>query len=126
MRKRAEVQRALTGLAGALLLVVALVFPLRAAEPVLRELIPPGAQRGKTFTLTMKGELLAGGAEVITTLPATLSRLAPPQDLQTPDSQLLFLVQLPESASVGLYPVRIRTESGLSNVLLFSVGDLPE
>ena len=86
----------------------------------------PGAQRGKTFTLTLKGEALESGAAVVTTLPATISRLAPPKDLQTPDSELLFLVQLPDDAPVGLYPIRVHTENGLSNVLIFSVGDLPE
>lgn len=100
--------------------------PLAAAQPVLKELAPPGAQRGKTFTLALKGERLVAGAELITTLPATLSRLAPRKDLETPDSELLFLVQLPPDAPVGLYPARVRTEEGLSNVLIFSVGDLPE
>jgi hypothetical protein len=35
-------------------------------------------------------------------------------------------VQLNEQARVGLYPIRIRTGEGLSNVLLFSVGTFPE
>src|SRR2546428_10773780 len=98
----------------------------QAAQPMLKELAPPGAQRGKTFTLTVKGEGVTAGAEMITTLPATISRLAPPKDVETPETQLSFLVQLHEDAPVGVYPVRIRTDDGLSNVLVFSVGDLPE
>jgi len=113
-------------LAGSLLLLLTFVSPLLAVEPLLKELTPPGAQHGKTFTLTLKGEALTSGAEIITTLPASLSRLAPPKDLETPDSQLLFLVQLAQDAPVGVYPVRVHTEDGLSNVVLFSVGDLPE
>jgi len=35
-------------------------------------------------------------------------------------------VQLKEQAPVGLYPIRVRTDEGLSNVLLFSVGRFPE
>jgi hypothetical protein len=111
---------------GALLLILTVVPRLLAVEPELKELRPPGAQRGSAFTLTLAGEALESGAEVITTLPATISRLAPPKDLQRPDSELLFLVQLPDDAPVGLYPIRVRTENGLSNVLIFSVGDLPE
>ncbi len=110
-----------TGLAALLFAGVA-----QAAQPMLKELAPPGAQRGKTFTLTVKGEGVTAGAEMITTLPATISRLAPPKDVETPETQLSFLVQLHEDAPVGVYPVRIRTDDGLSNVLVFSVGDLPE
>ena len=113
-------------LVAVLLLILTVVPRLLAVEPELRELQPPGAQRGKTFTLTLTGEALESGAEIITTLPATISRLAPPKDLQTPGSELLFLVQLPGDAPVGLYPIRVHTENGLSNVLIFSVGDLPE
>src|SRR5215472_4761503 len=111
---------------GVLLLILTVVPRLLAAEPKLRELQPPGAQRGKTFQLTLIGEALESGAEIITTLPATISRLAPPKELQTPGSELHFLVQLPDDAPVGLYPIRVHTENGLSNVLIFSVGDLPE
>ena len=115
-----------SNLVGALLVILMVVPCLLAVQPELRELQPPGAQRRKTFTLTLKGEALESGAEVIKTLPATISRLAPPKDLQTPDSELLFLVQLPDDAPVGLYPIRVHSENGLSNVLIFSVGDLPE
>lgn len=109
-----------------LVLALVIVWPAEASEPQLKELRPRGAQRGKTFTLTLKGEGLVPGAEVLTTLPCTISRLAPKKDLETPDSELPFLVQVPEEAPVGLYPIRVRTPDGLTNVLLFSVGDLPE
>src|SRR5215470_5969806 len=109
-------------LIGSLILTLAFASPLLAVQPVLKELTPPGAQRGKPFTLTLKGEGLVSGGEIITTLPATVSRLAPPKDLEKPDSELLYLVQLPEDAPVGLYPIRVNTDDGLSNVLIFSVG----
>lgn len=98
----------------------------QASDPQLKELVPLGAQRGHSFILTVKGQGLAPGAEVITTLPATPSKLALPKDLEKPGSQLEFLVELPEDTPVGLYPIRVRTADGLSNLLLFSVGDLPE
>ena len=99
-----------SNLVGALLVILMVVPGLLAVQPELRELQPPGAQRRKTFTLTLKGEALESGAEVIKTLPATISRLAPPKDLQTPDSELLFLVQLPDDAPVGLYPIRVHSK----------------
>jgi hypothetical protein len=102
------------------------LLPCEAAVPVLKALEPRGAQQGQVFTLKLKGEGLAAGGELSTTLPGTVSRLAPSADLAVPDSELPWLVQLNEQAGVGLYPIRIRTEEGLSNVLLFSVGTFPE
>ena len=39
---------------------------------------------------------------------------------------LPFLVELKADVPVGLYPIRLTTADGLSNVMLFSVGMLPE
>ncbi len=97
-----------------------------AAQPVLSGLEPRGAQRGKTFTLTLQGERLTPGAEFLSPLPGTISRLAPPKDGEKPGTRLPFLIQVGQDAPVGLYPIRVRTTEGLSNILLFSVGDLPE
>ena len=99
---------------------------VQAAGPVLKSMEPRGGQRGKAFTLTLVGEQLTSGAELITTLPGSLSRLSSPTDVPESDSQLYFLVQLKPDAMVGLYPIRIRTDRGLSNILLFSIGTLPE
>jgi hypothetical protein len=100
--------------------------PSFGAEPVLKEMKPLGAQRGTTFTLTLKGEGLVVGTDLVTTFPATISKLAPPKDLENPNTQLSFLVQLAEEAPVGLYPLRVHTDDGLSNLMIFSVGDFPE
>jgi hypothetical protein len=100
--------------------------PCEAAAPVLKVLEPRGAQQGQVFTLKLKGEGLAAGAEISTSLPGSVTRLAPAQDLPVAESELPLLVQLNEQARVGLYPIRIRTDEGLSNVLLFSVGTFPE
>lgn len=107
-----------------LLAVAATAGPCQAAAPVLKSLEPRGAQRGQAFKLTLIGEYLQAGAEISTTLPATFSRLAAAPEKG--DSELPLLVQLKEDAGPGLYPIRLRTEDGLSNVLLFSVGTLPE
>ena len=99
---------------------------LFAAGPVLKSMEPLGGQQGKAFTLTLVGEQLTSGAELMTTLPGSLTRLSSPPDVPESDSQLYFLVQLKPDAPVGLYPIRIRTDRGLSNILLFSIGTLPE
>ena len=53
---------------------------LLAAPPTLQELSPRGAQRGKSFTLYLRGDALAQNAHVETTLPATFSRLTLSKD----------------------------------------------
>ena len=95
------------------------------AAPALRDLSPHGAQRGKTFKLVLTGSDLTTGAKLETTLPASISRLTPESEAK-PETTLPFLIELKKDAPVGVYPVRVLTADGLSNVMLFSVGDLPE
>ncbi len=95
-----------------------------APSPVLNDLAPRGAQRGKAFTLTLTGAGLEG-ASVVSTLPASFTRLALKEG-RSAESELAFLVELKADAAVGLYPIRVKTADGLSNVLLFSVGAFPE
>lgn len=102
--------------------VAALLFcnALVAATPLLTALQPRGAQKGKTVTLTVVGANLDAGAKIITTLPGTLTPLTgSPKGLP-------FLLELKADVPTGTYPVRVRTAHGLSNVLLFTVGDFPE
>src|SRR5713226_570810 len=79
-------------------LVVIAVRPLSAVEPYLSDVQPRGGQRGKVFTLTLKGEGLATGADLITTLPGTVSKLGSPKDVVTPGAALSYLIQLPKDA----------------------------
>ena len=98
-----------------------------AAAPAIREISPHGAQRGKTFTLHVRGSDLIPGSRLETTLPASVSRLTPSKDeMEKPNSELPFLIQLKADTPVGLYPVRIVSSDGLSNLVLFSVGEFPE
>lgn len=97
---------------------------LAASSPVLNDLAPRGAQRGKAITLTLTGSGLES-ATVLSTLPASFTPLALKEG-KYPDNELSFLVELKPDAAVGVYPFRVRTEHGLSNVMLFSVGAFPE
>src|ERR1700731_77369 len=79
---------------------------LQAAVPALKELSPRGAQRGKTFTLYLRGENLTQAARVQSTLPAVFSRLTLTKDpsaesnqaSMTPNSSLPFMVTLKSDA----------------------------
>jgi hypothetical protein len=91
-----------------------------AAAPVLRDLEPRGARRGTAVTLNILGSDLADGAAIHSSLPGSFAPLTPKR------GTLPFLVEVKPDAPVGLYPIRIQTREGLSNVLLFSVGAFPE
>ncbi len=108
---------------------------LEAAAPVLRDVYPRGAQRGKTFTLYLRGEGLAQGAQIRSTMPASFSKLARSKNpfaesnaggSMRPDAVLPLLVALKADTPAGLYPIRVVTPEGISNVVLFSVGELVE
>ena len=93
------------------------------ASPVIRDIVPHGAQRGKSVTLHIKGSGLKSGAKLQTTLPAAITRLVPTAGAE---NELPFLITVNADAPVGLYPIRILSNDGMSNLVLFSVGDLPE
>src|SRR6266481_2996853 len=103
------------------------------AAPAIRDIQPRGAQRGKTFTIYLRGEGLTQGAQVKSTLPAGFSQLTLSQDplsefggMAKPNTVLPFMVSLKADTPVGFYPIRVVTPDGISNAVLFSVGDLPE
>ncbi len=111
-----------------LVCVSLLVHAAYGASAVLKQLRPQGAQRGKPFRLTLVGKNLLEGAKIVSTLPASFTPLTPQNELAAVKNydELPFLVELPADAPVGLYPIRVITAEGLSNLLLFSVGVFPE
>src|SRR5688500_7831109 len=107
--------------------------PALSAQPVITDLQPRGAQKGKPFTLTLAGRNLGEGAKIVSTLPATFTLLAP--DLPAPlrgsameneDRYATFLVEPLADLTVGVYPIRVVTSDGVSNVQLFTVGAFAE
>ena len=97
-----------------------------AAAPVLEKLEPRGAQRGTAVKLTLIGAALTSDAEILTTLPAGITRLTAPREEGRAGRELPFLVEIPADTPVDSFPVRVQTKEGLSNILLFTVGAFPE
>ena len=97
-----------------------------AIPPLLEKLEPIGGQRGTAVKLTLAGQGLTEYTEVISKIPAALTPLTPPKQMNRQGRELPFLLEISADAAVGVYPIRIQTEEGLSNVLLFSVGAFPE
>jgi len=100
-----------------------------AAAPVITELKPRGAELGRPFTLTAVGRNLGEGARVTTTLPASITSVTispAPGAMAAPGRSASFLVEPKADAAPGIYPIRIETQTGISNILLFTLGTYPE
>ena len=99
-----------------------------AAGPVITELTPRGAEIGRPFILTAIGRNIGESARVISTLPASFTLVLPPQTpgtMAAPGRSVSFLVEPRADVAPGVYPIRIES-SGISNVLLFTLGTYPE
>jgi len=103
-------------------LLPAFALTLAYAQPSITDLEPRGAQRGRPFVLTVLGKDLSEGARIESTLPATFTALAPPKGVMG----AAFLVEPAADQPVGVYPIRVVTPEGISNIQLFSVGVFPE
>ena len=104
-----------------------------SAQPVITDLQPRGAQKGKPFTLTLAGRNLAAGATIRSTMPASFTLLTPDQPAPIPGGPMqgegryaTFLVEPTADLAVGVYAIRVVTGEGISNVQLFAVGAFPE
>jgi len=107
-----------------------------SAQPLVTDMQPRGAQKGRPFTLTLTGRNLGEGATIRSTLPATFTLLTPdqpsPNQSSAPGGMAVegrsarFLVEPTADMPVGVYPIRVVTADGISNVQLFTVGAFPE
>lgn len=95
-----------------------LLGSLLCAQPVLTNLQPRGAQKGRPFILTIAGRNLTEGAKIWSTLPATFTPLG--------SDSTTFLVEPTRDIPVGTYPIRLETPEGISNIQLLTIGAFPE
>ena len=102
------------------LLAAASISQVVAAGPELTNLHPPGGQRGTAVKLELQGYGLTGETKILSNIPGSFTRLT------TAGPQLLFLLEIRSEAPVGIYPIRVETQEGISNIQLFSVGAFPE
>jgi hypothetical protein len=107
---------------GALAISVILIRAGSAAPPKVTDVAPCGASRGVMTELAISGSDLAGNPRLIAPFPFQLESPAPKSDAAT---WRLKWVVAPEVA-VGVYPVRVQTDDGVSNPFLVAVGQLPQ
>lgn len=114
-------QKSLLG--SALAFAALLPIAVQAAAPQLRTLTPQGGQRGTEVEVLLEGPRI--GID-----PQDLLWHEPGIDLQklerVDSNQVKATLSLPENLPPGRYPMRVRTATGISSVMTFHVGDLPE
>jgi hypothetical protein len=113
--------RNLAGLALALALIWA--GPAGAAPPTIKGTTPFGTCRGVATEVTFEGTNLKGTAELVAPFGFTVQSPSGP-NADAAHWKATFTVA-PDTA-LGAYPIRVRTDDGISNPVLFSVGQLPQ
>src|SRR5437870_13052276 len=91
--------------------VLAAILP---AQPVITDLQPRGAQKGKPFTLTLTGRNLGEGAKIRSTMPASFTLLTPDPPALIAGGPMpgeggrsaTFLAEPTADVAVGVYAVR--------------------
>lgn len=91
-----------------------------ATAPKIGDIAPHGAQRGVATEVSISGSDLTGNPRLIAPFPFKIE--SPPAG-QTPTSWKARLTIAPDVA-VGVYPIRVQTDDGISNPFLFAVGQL--
>jgi hypothetical protein len=102
--------------------------PLSQPQPQAPVLAPPtpfGVQRGTTLDLTLTGTNLAEPTALWTSFPAKVTIPADNNNGKEP-TKLRVQLDVPKDAPLGLHALRLATKSGMSNVRLFCVDDLPQ
>jgi hypothetical protein len=110
-----------------LLAAILLAAATLGAQPVITDLQPRGAQKGRPFKLTITGKNFGEDTKVWSTLPATFTPLSPENSSPMSEGRYAtFLVEPTADIPVGVYPIRVQSADGISNIQLFAVGTFPE
>ena len=103
-------------------LIACFVSKLHAASPQIREIAPVGGQRGTTVDIRIQGDRLADAQQILWYDPGFTVT-----DFKTdPGNFLTAKLAVAADCELGLHGFRVRTATGISNLITFSVGALPE
>ena len=105
-----------------LLTVVVLSLPVEylAAEIFVERVFPPCVRRGHTVRVTFTGSELGGASALWSSADFVNAKL-----IAADSDRVTFDIRTPSEAPVGMYGFRVATHSGLSNLHLFAIDDLP-
>lgn len=102
---------------------LALSVPAWATPPEIKGISPLGVQKGVETELTINGAHLGGHPQLIA--PFTFATPTPEVAGSDANNWKVKIV-VPVETPIGAYPIRVRTEDGLSNPFLLPVGQLPQ
>jgi len=108
---------------GAAVVLLAVAATASAADPQFRSIIPVGGQRGAEVEVTLRGARLGDAHEILCYSPGIeVVELTP---IEKNDNAFRAKLKIAGDCPLGPHGMRIRTASGVSNLLTFSVGALP-
>ena len=92
-----------------------------AYRPEITSMTPTGMQRGNTQKVILNGVRVKDARQIVMDREGINIKSLKPVD----DRKVELEVEIPADTPPGLYPMRLATETGLSNVIMFPVGALP-
>ena len=93
------------------------------APPQVTTVSPFGARKGTPTELTFRGSNLGGGARLLA--PFSFQTVAPAPS-GSDDKAWKTTLTVDPATAIGVYPVRLQTDEGLSAPFLLAVGQLPQ
>jgi hypothetical protein len=106
----------------ALIFILACGTPAFCAPPQINGISPFGLRRGHSAELTINGANLAGNPRIIAPFPFKIDSPAAKGDA----SSWKLNLTVDPGAAVGVYPIRVQTDDGISNPMLLAVGQLAQ
>jgi len=97
-------------------------FPAAADPPAIQDLRPAGVQRGEPTRLEIRGEALGANPRLIAPFRFEVEAESASEDAARWRLELTAASETP----VGVYPIRVRTDHGISNPFLLAVGQLTQ
>src|SRR5262249_51046066 len=98
--------------------------PPASGAPVLNFPLPLGCQPGVTQELILTGNNLQPVEAIWADFPAKIEIVD--DEKLAAEGKVRIRMTADAGAPMGLYPIRVLSESGLSNLRLFAVDDLPQ
>jgi hypothetical protein len=106
---------------GLAILGVLCATTLQAAQPEVRDVAPTGVVRGEPTVVTLSGARLQDVRQILFEKPGIAATDLKPVD----NNKFEVTFAADPDLAPGLYPFRVVTETGVSNLRLLSVGALP-
>ncbi|MGE5195628.1 MAG: PPC domain-containing protein [Deltaproteobacteria bacterium] len=101
--------------------------PARAqtAPPTIASTLPQGAAPGQTVDVKIRGANLAGPTQFWSSFPVEAVLPAEIAGNGTNAAEITYRLKVPADAPPGVHGLRVVTATGISNLKLFAIDDLP-